>query len=87
MSCWRRCSPSPGRRVDEALAREGRWVGELLHTRKDGEMIVVASRQALQRDEDGQPIAIIELNSDITSANGRKRNSHGPPRCSSAPRR
>ena len=29
-------------------------------------MIVVSSRQALQRAADGQPIAIIELNSDIT---------------------
>ena len=29
-------------------------------------MIVVSSRQALARDEDGRPVAIIELNSDIT---------------------
>ena len=29
-------------------------------------MIVVSSRQALQRGEDGRPLAIIELNSDIT---------------------
>ena len=52
--------------VEEALAREGRWVGELVHTRKDGEVIVVASRQALQRGEDGRPLAIIAVNSDIT---------------------
>ncbi len=52
--------------VDDALAREGQWVGELRHTRKDGTLIVVSSRQALQRDGDGEPIAIIELNSDIT---------------------
>jgi PAS domain S-box-containing protein len=52
--------------VEEALAREGRWDGELRHTRKDGTVIIVSSRQALQRGEDGRPIAIIELNSDIT---------------------
>ena len=59
--------PESRKTLDEALAREGHWVGELLHTRADGEVIVVASRQALQRDEDGRPIAIIELNSDITN--------------------
>ena len=36
------------------------------HTRKDGTVIVVSSRQALARDADGQPVAIIELNSDVT---------------------
>ncbi len=51
---------------DEALARHGRWEGELRHTRKDGRVIVITSRQALARDEHGQPLAIIELNSDIT---------------------
>jgi PAS domain S-box-containing protein len=52
--------------VDDALAREGRWEGELRHARKDGEVIVVSSRQVLQRSDDGRPIAIITLNSDIT---------------------
>jgi PAS domain S-box-containing protein len=58
--------PESPEAVYAALAREGRWAGELRHTRKDGEVIVVSSRQALQRDDDGRPIAIIELNSDIT---------------------
>ena len=58
--------PESRQAVDHALAREGRWVGELRHTRKDGGVIVVSSRQALQRAADGRPIAIIELNSDIT---------------------
>jgi PAS domain S-box-containing protein len=52
--------------VDEALLDRGRWEGELDHTRSDGVRIVVSSRQALVRDEDGRPLAIIELNSDIT---------------------
>ena len=58
--------PESRQAVDDALAREGRWVGELRHTRKDGKVIVVSSRQALQRGADGRPSAIIELNSDIT---------------------
>ena len=58
--------PESREAVDDALARERRWVGELRHTRKDGGVIVVSSRQALQRGADGRPIAVIELNSDIT---------------------
>ena len=59
--------PESREAVDDALAQDGRWVGELRHTRKDGTVIVVSSRMALQRGADGRPIAIIELNSDITA--------------------
>jgi PAS domain S-box-containing protein len=52
--------------VDAGLAERGRWEGELRHTRRDGRRIVVSSRQALQRDDQGRPKAIIEINSDIT---------------------
>jgi PAS domain S-box-containing protein len=48
------------------LTAEGRWEGELTHTRKDGRQLVVFSRQALQRDEAGRPVAIMEINLDIT---------------------
>jgi PAS domain S-box-containing protein len=58
--------PESREAIDDALAREGRWVGELRHTRKDGTVIVVSSRQALQLGADGRPSAVIELNSDIT---------------------
>jgi len=58
--------PESAQMVDGALAWEGQWEGELRHTRKDGTVIVVSSRQALARDEDGRPLAIIALNSDIT---------------------
>jgi len=59
--------PESAQAVEEALTREGQWDGELRQTRKDGTLIVVSSRQALARDEDGQPVAIITLNSDITA--------------------
>ena len=52
--------------VDDALLRRGRWEGELWHVRKDGRRILVSSRQALVRDERDHPVAVIELNSDIT---------------------
>ena len=58
--------PESREAVDDAMAREGQWAGDLRHTRKDGRIIVVSSRQALQRAANGQPLAIIELNSDVT---------------------
>jgi PAS domain S-box-containing protein len=53
--------------VDVALARDGHWEGELVHTRRDGSRVVVSSRQALQRDNAGQPRAILEINTDVTA--------------------
>lgn len=52
--------------VDAELGERGRWDGELWHVRRDGRRILVSSRQALQRAPNGDPQAIIELNSDIT---------------------
>lgn len=44
----------------------GQWRGELVHTRKDGAKIVVASRWTLDRDARGEPASILETNCDIT---------------------
>jgi light-regulated signal transduction histidine kinase (bacteriophytochrome) len=44
----------------------GVWDGELLHTRRDGSRISVASHWALHTDIDGRPITILEVNVDIT---------------------
>lgn len=52
--------------VDAQLLTAGRWEGELIHRRADGRQLIVASRQALIRDDRGEPTAIIELNADIT---------------------
>lgn len=49
------------------LFEEGEWEGELLHTRKDGEVLVVESRQVLQRNDEGWPTGILEINWDVTA--------------------
>jgi PAS domain S-box-containing protein len=56
--------------INADLLGNGRWEGELIHTKRDGTEVVVASRWSLQRDEKGEPLAILETNNDIT---GRKR--------------
>jgi PAS domain S-box-containing protein len=58
--------PSPLEEIEAEVRRTGRWEGELLHTKKDGTQVVVASRWSLQRDERGTPVAILETNNDIT---------------------
>src|SRR5258708_2819845 len=58
--------PEPFERIVEQLYRDGRWTGELTHTRKDGTQIVVMSRWALDRDADGSPHGTLETNNDIT---------------------
>jgi PAS domain S-box-containing protein len=58
--------PAPLAQVMAEVTRTGRWEGELVHTRRDGTQVVVASRWALQRDERGAPLVILETNNDIT---------------------
>ena len=48
------------------LERDGRWSGELVHRRKDGDKIVVMSHWALDRDEFGRRGYVLETNTDIT---------------------
>jgi PAS domain S-box-containing protein len=57
------------RAVEEIKARvlaHGHWEGELVHTRKDGERLFIASNWVLHRDEHDKPKAILEVNNDIT---------------------
>jgi two-component system, LuxR family, sensor kinase FixL len=52
--------------ITAELVDTGRWEGELTHTKRDGTQVVVASRWSLQRDERGEPVEIMETNTDIT---------------------
>ncbi|HEY7402147.1 MAG TPA: PAS domain S-box protein [Candidatus Angelobacter sp.] len=52
--------------IEAAVLTHGGWEGELQHTTRDGRTLVLASRWSLQRDEHGEPRAILEINRDMT---------------------
>ena len=52
--------------IEAQVARDGQWEGELVQTRRDGGTVIVESRWAGVRDEQGHPTAIMEINRDIT---------------------
>jgi PAS domain S-box-containing protein len=58
--------PRPLDQIWRELESTDRWQGELVHTRRDGTEIVVASRWAIQRDAQGGIESILETNNDIT---------------------
>jgi light-regulated signal transduction histidine kinase (bacteriophytochrome) len=62
----------PAEAIREELLRTGRWDGELEKSRKDGTRVIVSSRWSLQRDERGQPAAILATNNDITERKRRE---------------
>jgi PAS domain S-box-containing protein len=62
--------------VDLILEKDGQWEGELAHTRRDGNIVIVESRHVLVRDEQNQPIAILEINRDITQRRRKEQVEH-----------
>ena len=56
----------PREQVQQVFLRDGQWDGEVIHTRRDGTEVIVASRWTLQRDGAGNPLATLETNNDIT---------------------
>ena len=58
--------PVPLEEINAELLRTGRWEGELVHTKRDGTQVIVASRWSMQQDEQGRPLATLETNNDIT---------------------
>ena len=59
--------PGPPDQIGEILHRDGRWEGEVGQTRRDGTSLRVESRWALQRDEADGPVAVLEINRDVTA--------------------
>src|SRR4029453_6121200 len=53
-------------KINREFVPGGPWEGELIHTRRDGTKVVVASRWSLQRDNQGRPRGTLETNNDIT---------------------
>ncbi|MGI0489675.1 PAS domain-containing sensor histidine kinase [Pantanalinema rosaneae CENA516] len=48
------------------VLQQGRWEKELVRTRRDGSQVYVTSRRTLQRDGQGNPVAILEITHDVT---------------------
>jgi PAS domain S-box-containing protein len=60
--------PIPLRAITRILERDGKWEGEIVHTKRDGNTVLVASRWSIQRDQHGRPAAVLETNNDVTAA-------------------
>jgi PAS domain S-box-containing protein len=59
--------PAPLEQINAELLRTRRWEGELVHTKRDGTQVVVASRWSMEQDEQGRPLATLETNNDLSA--------------------
>jgi PAS domain S-box-containing protein len=58
--------PEPLDAMEKKLFADGVWEGELVHRKRGGGILIVASLWMLYRDDQGQPVRILEVNADIT---------------------
>ena len=58
--------PIPLRQMTAELHRTNHWIGELVHTKRNGRRITVLARKTLDRDSSGHPVAVLENITDIT---------------------
>jgi PAS domain S-box-containing protein len=61
--------PQPIEEITAELLLNDRWEGELVKSRRDGSSAVMSSRWVLLRSAQGEPLAIFQINSDITQRN------------------
>ena len=66
--------PKPLHDIKAELLLSGRWEGELVQRTRDSTRIVVASRWALKKDQEGNPDGIWEINRDITERKQSEQN-------------
>src|ERR1700744_83405 len=59
--------PGPEEDIESVIVNAGRWEGNLVQFTKDGREVVVASRQVLQLNSEGECRAILEISRDITA--------------------
>ncbi|MGI8961739.1 MAG: PAS domain-containing sensor histidine kinase [Bryobacteraceae bacterium] len=57
--------PEALQEIQDELIETGCWEGDLRHTKRDGSKVIVSSRWALRRTDDGR-IEVLEINRDIT---------------------
>jgi PAS domain S-box-containing protein len=58
--------PQPFDSIVAALRENDHWEGQLRQRAKDGRVLPISARWALQRDQEGRPLAVIEINRDIS---------------------
>jgi len=58
--------PQPLEVIRLHVLAHGSWSGELVHRRRDGTLVNVASNWTLRRDASSRPVSTIEMNFDIT---------------------
>lgn len=58
--------PESREAINASLLEHGRWEGHLTHISRDGNQLVVDSRQVLVSGNENQPTAVLEVNRDIT---------------------
>ena len=58
--------PESLKAMKEELFRTDRWIGELIHTKRNGQRITVLARKTMDRDDEGKPLAVLENITDIT---------------------
>jgi PAS domain S-box-containing protein len=70
--------PKPLKEIETELLRRGRWEGQLVHTTRTGDRVVVASRWTLA---DGQSGAVVEINAysgDPNTSSKAQKDDYGP---------
>jgi PAS domain S-box-containing protein len=68
-------SPSP-LAIDAILVVEDEWEGELIHTTRQGVEVPMSGRWSLQRDNNGVPLGILEVNRNISDRKKTERELH-----------
>jgi two-component system, NtrC family, sensor kinase len=58
--------PKSLQELSAELSQTGEWTGELEHITRDGRQITVLCRKVLDRDAQGNIVAVLETNTDIT---------------------
>jgi PAS domain S-box-containing protein len=60
--------PQPLSEIEVSLNHEGYWQGELIQQRRDATSMVVHSEWILQHDEQGEPLALMQVNDEVDTS-------------------